>query len=146
MLSGELYAQRLQKLIYLDVSTDCFMKISLHSIRSSWNSLYTNPDNLTSVIFVYFLFLYLCIHYKIGFIVLLLLLVVYNSCSVLYHINKHHETHIPERYAWDSIISMFYGGYIFMPCEQYRTVYGIMKDICALFIYYALGMYISCVW
>ena len=24
-------AQRLQKLIYLDLSTDCFMKISLHS-------------------------------------------------------------------------------------------------------------------
>ena len=29
MLSLELYAQRLQKLIYLHLSTDCFMKISL---------------------------------------------------------------------------------------------------------------------
>ena len=31
VLNGELYAQRLQKLIYLLLSTDCFMKISLHS-------------------------------------------------------------------------------------------------------------------
>ena len=31
MLNGELYAQRLQRLIYLDLSTDCFMKIFLHS-------------------------------------------------------------------------------------------------------------------
>ena len=29
MLNGELYAQRLQKLIYLYLFTDCFMKISL---------------------------------------------------------------------------------------------------------------------
>ena len=28
VLSGELYAQRLQKLIYLYLFTDCFMKIS----------------------------------------------------------------------------------------------------------------------
>ena len=31
VLNGELYAQRLQKLIYLHLSTDCFMKISVHS-------------------------------------------------------------------------------------------------------------------
>ena len=31
VLSGELYAQRLQKLIYLYLFTDCFMKISLQS-------------------------------------------------------------------------------------------------------------------
>ena len=31
VLNGELYAQRLQKLIYLHLSTDCFMQISLHS-------------------------------------------------------------------------------------------------------------------
>ena len=31
VLSGELYAQRLQKLIYLHLFTDCFMKISLQS-------------------------------------------------------------------------------------------------------------------
>ena len=29
VLNGELYAQRLQKLMYLYLSTDCFMKISL---------------------------------------------------------------------------------------------------------------------
>ena len=28
VLNGELYAQRFQKLIYLPLSTDCFMKIS----------------------------------------------------------------------------------------------------------------------
>ena len=31
VLSGEIYAQRLQKLIYLHLFTDCFMKISLQS-------------------------------------------------------------------------------------------------------------------
>ena len=31
VLNGELYVQRLQKLIYLHSSTDCFMKISLQS-------------------------------------------------------------------------------------------------------------------
>ena len=31
VLNGELYTQRLQKLIYLYLFTDCFMKISLHS-------------------------------------------------------------------------------------------------------------------
>ena len=31
VLSGELYVQRLQKLIYLHLPTDCFMKISLQS-------------------------------------------------------------------------------------------------------------------
>ena len=31
VLNEELSAQRLQKLIYLHLSTDCFMKISLHS-------------------------------------------------------------------------------------------------------------------
>ena len=31
VLNGELYAQRLHKLIYLHLSTDRFMKISLHS-------------------------------------------------------------------------------------------------------------------
>ena len=30
VLNEEFYAQRLQKLIYLDLSTDCFMKIFLH--------------------------------------------------------------------------------------------------------------------
>ena len=30
VLNGELYAQRLQKLIHLHLSADCFMKISLH--------------------------------------------------------------------------------------------------------------------
>ena len=35
VLNGELYAQRLQKLIYLHLSTDCFMKISLHSAGPS---------------------------------------------------------------------------------------------------------------
>ena len=33
VLSGELYAQRLQKLIYLYLFTDCFMKISLQSLE-----------------------------------------------------------------------------------------------------------------
>ena len=33
MLNGELYAQRLQKLIYLYLFTDCFMKISLQSSK-----------------------------------------------------------------------------------------------------------------
>ena len=31
LLNGELYAQRFQKLIYLHLCTDCFMKISLQS-------------------------------------------------------------------------------------------------------------------
>ena len=31
VLNGELYAQRLQKLIYLHLFTDCFMKVSLQS-------------------------------------------------------------------------------------------------------------------
>ena len=31
VLNGELYAQTLQKLIYLHLPTDCFMKTSLHS-------------------------------------------------------------------------------------------------------------------
>ena len=35
MLNGELYAQRLQKLIYLHLPTDCFMKISLQSTGPS---------------------------------------------------------------------------------------------------------------
>ena len=43
VLNGELYAQRLQKLIYLHLSTDCFMK--------------TNADKLPSVISV-FLYVY----------------------------------------------------------------------------------------
>ena len=30
VLNGELYAQRLHKLIYLCLSTECFMKISFH--------------------------------------------------------------------------------------------------------------------
>ena len=30
VLNGELYTQRLQKLIYLHSYTDCFMKISVH--------------------------------------------------------------------------------------------------------------------
>ena len=34
VFNGELYTQRLQKLIYLCLSTDCFMKISLHSSGS----------------------------------------------------------------------------------------------------------------
>ena len=38
VLNGELYAQRLQKLIYLHLFTDCFMKIPLHS--SEQNILY----------------------------------------------------------------------------------------------------------
>ena len=32
VLNGELYAQGLQKLIYLHLSTDCVMKISVHSL------------------------------------------------------------------------------------------------------------------
>ena len=41
VFNGELYAQRLQKLIYLHLFTDFFMKISLHSSEqiASWNSL-----------------------------------------------------------------------------------------------------------
>ena len=35
MLNGERYAQRLRRLIYLHLSTDCFMKISLH-LRSMY--------------------------------------------------------------------------------------------------------------
>ena len=31
MLNGAVYAQRFQKLIYLHLLTDCFMKISLQS-------------------------------------------------------------------------------------------------------------------
>ena len=31
VLNGELYAQKLQNLIYLHLFTDCFMKISLQS-------------------------------------------------------------------------------------------------------------------
>ena len=31
VLNGELYSQRLQKLVYLHLFTDCFMKISLQS-------------------------------------------------------------------------------------------------------------------
>ena len=48
-LNSELYAKRLQKLIYLYLFTDCFMKISIPSSqlkflprigeKSSWNSL-----------------------------------------------------------------------------------------------------------
>ena len=34
VLNGELYAQRLQQLTYLHLSTDCFMKISLQSTGS----------------------------------------------------------------------------------------------------------------
>ena len=33
MLNGERYAQRFQKLIYLHLFTDCFMKISLQSLE-----------------------------------------------------------------------------------------------------------------
>ena len=33
VLNGELYAQRLQKLIYLYLFTDCFMKISLQLLE-----------------------------------------------------------------------------------------------------------------
>ena len=60
VLNGELYAQRFQKLIYLHLFTDCFMKISplspaIWSIdwgERSWNSLKLNADKLTSEIFV----------------------------------------------------------------------------------------------
>ena len=37
VLNGELYAQRLQKLIYLHLSTGCFMKISLSGCRLERN-------------------------------------------------------------------------------------------------------------
>ena len=39
VLNGELYEQRLQKLIYLYLSTDCFMKTSLQSTAPSRNQL-----------------------------------------------------------------------------------------------------------
>ena len=37
VLNGELYAQRLQKLIYLHLPTYCFMKISLQSMKENYN-------------------------------------------------------------------------------------------------------------
>ena len=35
VLNGELYAQRFQKLIYLHLFTDCFMKISPQSLKQT---------------------------------------------------------------------------------------------------------------
>ena len=43
VLNGELYTQRLQKLMYPCLSTDCFMKISLHVYILFCNSRYTAP-------------------------------------------------------------------------------------------------------
>ena len=40
MLNGELYRQRLQKLIYLYLSTDCFVKIALHSSEPKIKKVY----------------------------------------------------------------------------------------------------------
>ena len=42
VLNGELYAQRLQKLIYLHLFTDCFMKISLQSSEQIYSKIYRN--------------------------------------------------------------------------------------------------------
>ena len=39
VLNVELYAQRLQKLIYLHLFTDCFMKISIQSMGQSCSKL-----------------------------------------------------------------------------------------------------------
>ena len=62
VFNGELYAQKLQKLIYLHLSSDCFMKISLHSSGlHETNNLQTNADTLTSVISVYY-FLYILVN------------------------------------------------------------------------------------
>ena len=52
VLNGELYAQRLQKLIYLYLFTDCFMICS-----DDWREIFMkqsvkNTNKLTSVIFV----------------------------------------------------------------------------------------------
>ena len=43
VLNGELYAQRLQKLIYLHLLTGCFMKICLQSSeKTAWKQMQTN--------------------------------------------------------------------------------------------------------
>ena len=39
VLSGELYTQRFQKLIYLHLFTDCFMKISHRSLEQTQSSV-----------------------------------------------------------------------------------------------------------
>ena len=53
VLNGELNAQRLQNLIYLNLFKVHFMKISLHSSKNHEPCLQTNSDKLTSLIFVY---------------------------------------------------------------------------------------------
>ena len=45
VLNEELYAQRLQKLIYLYLFADCFMKISLHSLEQNNNRM-SNTNNI----------------------------------------------------------------------------------------------------
>ena len=61
-LNGEFYAQKLQKLIYMYVFTNHFMKISLQSMHANdWREIIMkqyvqNPDKLTSVIFVQFIY------------------------------------------------------------------------------------------
>ena len=50
MLNGELYTQRVQELIYLCLSTDCFMKIEWREIFMKQSV--ENTNKLTSEIFV----------------------------------------------------------------------------------------------
>ena len=65
VLNGELYAQRCQKLIYLHLFTDCFMKISFWALEQTQCSDDSgeicmkqygniNADELSSEICVYF--------------------------------------------------------------------------------------------
>ena len=49
MLNGEVYAQRFQKLIYLHLLTDCFMKISLQSPEQIQYLLYLFQVNFQKV-------------------------------------------------------------------------------------------------
>ena len=46
VLNGELYAQRLQKLIYLHLSTDSFIKRNLHETVCRQMQIYINLCNL----------------------------------------------------------------------------------------------------
>ena len=51
VLNGELYAQRLHKLIYLNLFTDCFTNISLHSSEpfDEWKDVFRDTFMKQSV-------------------------------------------------------------------------------------------------
>ena len=60
VLNGELYAQVFQKLIYLHLFTDCFMKISLQSSEQMQFKEFVSVSAVTMSLVTSWNLLYLC--------------------------------------------------------------------------------------